>query len=114
MSFGGCQHFAKRRNARLGFAIDDGEVQVCRVAIVPEVYKPECRSALEHQTSCIRRGRPVKLGDYMREDVVAFSDECINPVCVGSLRDGMTREHDQCPTTARSSSAETFHVTRNL
>lgn len=114
MTPGSCQRFIDGSDSRFRLAVDNRKIQVRRVSVTPDVDEPEGGSALEYQAASVRRGSVVQLGDDVREDVVAFGDQGVNSVSVGSLRDGMAGQHDYWPTTARSSSAATFHATRKV
>lgn len=65
-------------------AVDHGEVQVGRVAVVGKVDEPDRGATLEDETSTVLRSGVVELGDNMGEDVVPLHDRSIDTVGVRS------------------------------
>jgi hypothetical protein len=74
-------------------SVDDSEVEISGVAVLPEVNEPQRSPALEYQAPSVLRSRAMGLGDDVSQDVVALDDGCVDSVGVGSAGDGVAGEH---------------------
>ena len=73
------QHLAEGGGRRLGAAVEDGKVQVGRVAVVGKVDETKSGAAFEDEPSAVFRSGVVKLGDDMGEFVVPLHDGVSTP-----------------------------------
>jgi hypothetical protein len=90
---GRLQHVDERGDCRPETAVDHGEVEIGRVAVLSEMYEAECRSALEDQAPTVRGPRPVQLGGDVGEDIIPFHDPSVDSVGVDLANDRVASEH---------------------
>jgi hypothetical protein len=103
----------RERSRRVsGAAVEDGEVEISRIAVLADVHEPKCSPTLEDETAAVRHLNLRQLSDHVGQDVVALHDRRIDPSSSARRVIRWWVITGQLLTTDRSSSTSTFHATR--